>query len=39
VGAGLDRGVRPDRRMKYLDLACKLFAGMAAGWDDVCGGV
>ena len=25
--------------MKYLDLACKLFAGMAAGWDDVCGGV
>jgi predicted alpha-1,6-mannanase (GH76 family) len=23
---------------KYLDLACALFAGMAAGWDDVCGG-
>jgi len=22
----------------YLDLACALFAGMAAGWDDVCGG-
>ena len=25
--------------MKYLDLARKLFAGMAAGWDVVCGGV
>ena len=24
--------------VKYLDLARKLFAGMAAGWDDVCGG-
>ena len=24
--------------MKYLDLSRKLFAGMAAGWDDVCGG-
>jgi predicted alpha-1,6-mannanase (GH76 family) len=23
---------------KYLDLARTLFAGMAAGWDDVCGG-
>ena len=23
---------------KYLDLARKLFAGMAAGWDDTCGG-
>ena len=23
---------------KYLDLARELFAGMAAGWDDVCGG-
>jgi predicted alpha-1,6-mannanase (GH76 family) len=23
---------------KYLDLAGALFAGMAAGWDDVCGG-
>lgn len=23
---------------KYLDLAARLFAGMAAGWDDVCGG-
>jgi predicted alpha-1,6-mannanase (GH76 family) len=24
--------------VKYLDLARRLFAGMAAGWDDVCGG-
>jgi len=24
--------------VKYLDLARALFAGMAAGWDDVCGG-
>jgi len=24
--------------VKYLDLARTLFAGMAAGWDDVCGG-
>ncbi len=24
--------------VKYLDLARGLFAGMAAGWDDVCGG-
>jgi predicted alpha-1,6-mannanase (GH76 family) len=24
--------------VKYLDLARQLFAGMAAGWDDVCGG-
>jgi predicted alpha-1,6-mannanase (GH76 family) len=24
--------------MTYLDLARTLFAGMAAGWDDVCGG-
>ena len=24
--------------VKYLDLARKLFTGMAAGWDDVCGG-
>jgi predicted alpha-1,6-mannanase (GH76 family) len=24
--------------VKYLDLARELFAGMAAGWDDVCGG-
>jgi predicted alpha-1,6-mannanase (GH76 family) len=23
---------------RYLDLARRLFAGMAAGWDDVCGG-
>ena len=23
---------------KYLDVARKLFAGMAAGWDDTCGG-
>jgi predicted alpha-1,6-mannanase (GH76 family) len=23
---------------KYLDLARKLFAGMASGWDDTCGG-
>jgi len=26
------------REAKYLDLARTLFAGMAAGWDDVCGG-
>jgi predicted alpha-1,6-mannanase (GH76 family) len=24
--------------VKYLDVARALFAGMAAGWDDVCGG-
>ncbi len=24
--------------VRYLDLARALFAGMAAGWDDVCGG-
>jgi predicted alpha-1,6-mannanase (GH76 family) len=24
--------------VKYLDLARELFAGMAAGWDDACGG-
>ena len=24
--------------VRYLDLARKLFAGMAAGWDEVCGG-
>jgi predicted alpha-1,6-mannanase (GH76 family) len=24
--------------VKYLNLARRLFAGMAAGWDDVCGG-
>jgi predicted alpha-1,6-mannanase (GH76 family) len=23
---------------RYLDLACALFAGLAAGWDDACGG-
>ena len=26
------------KEAKYLDLARTLFAGMAAGWDDVCGG-
>ena len=38
VGAGLDRGVRPDRRREVPGPARKLFAGMASGWDDTCGG-